>query len=475
MNRDLLNSSLVSFVNKKNFFPILNPSNNQELAYIYKMKEEELQNIISLSHIEYKKWSSLLAIERADILLEWYKLIIKYKNDLAKIITLEMGKPINESLGEIQYAASFIRWFAEECRRIDGDIIQSNNKNQKILVLKQPIGVCAAITPWNFPAAMITRKVAPALACGCSIIVKPATQTPLSAIALVNLARKAGVPNNIFEVVTGDTLMISDALCKSNIVKKISFTGSTQVGRKLMASSAGTIKKLSLELGGNAPFIIFNDTNIESAISGIITSKFRNTGQTCVCANRIYIQNEIYDEVAKELKKEVEKFNVGDGLQKGVNQGPLINKQALAKVKEHINDAVSKGGNIILGGKPHHMGGNFFEPTIITNINQDMLVAKEETFGPLAPLFKFTTEEEVIQMANNTEFGLASYIYTKDITRLWRVAEALEYGMVGANTGIISTEVAPFGGVKQSGLGREGSKYGIEDYLEIKYICLDIK
>lgn len=438
------------------------------------LQKKNLKKNILQAQTAQKEWENLLALQRADILWKWYMLVLEYKKDLAKILTLEMGKPFEESLGEINYSASFIRWFAEEARRIEGDIIAPTQKNQKILVLKQAIGVCAAITPWNFLSAMITRKVAPALAAGCSMIVKPAMQTPLSAYALEILARKAGIPKGVFEVVTGKAELISNIFCKSNIVRKISFTGSTEVGRKLMAQSAQTIKKLSLELGGNAPFIVFNDANIESAVKGILASKFRNTGQTCVCANRIYVQSGIYDELTQELKKEIALLKIGNGLENGITQGQIIDEKALFKVKEHIQDAINKGAQLIIGGKPHERGFNFFEPTILTDVNQNMLVAKEETFGPLAPLFKFETEEEVIQMANDTEFGLASYIYTKDLSRLWRVCEALESGMVGVNTGIISTEVAPFGGIKQSGLGREGSKYGIEDYLELKYLCVHL-
>lgn len=471
----LLEHEFVSKTKKEGFIAVNNPATNEDIAFVYDIQQNELEEIIKKSQVAQKKWASLLAIERANILLKWYDLMLEHKQTLAEILTQEMGKPINEAMGEIVYAANFIRWFAEECRRIDGDIIQPVQQGQKILVLKQPIGVCGAITPWNFPSAMITRKAAPALACGCSMIVKPATQTPLSAYALLVLAYNAGVPKDLLQVVTGKASMISKVLCESDIVRKITFTGSTEVGRTLMAQSANTIKKLSLELGGNAPFIVFDDACVEDAIKGMLASKFRNSGQTCVCANRIYVQSGIYDRVAEALKVEVEKLKVGNGLESDTTQGPLIDSKAVTKVQEHIADATSKGAKILSGGKAHAKGFSFFEPTILTDVTKDMAVAREETFGPLAPLFKFETEEEVIAMANNTEFGLAAYLYTKDAARLWRVGEALEYGIVGINTGIISTEVAPFGGVKQSGLGREGSKYGIEDYLEIKYMCVNLE
>lgn len=470
----LLGHEFVSQSKKDGFIAVNNPATGEDLAFVYDIKEQELQDIITKSQVAQKKWAALLAVERANILLKWYDLMLEHKQALAEILTQEMGKPLAEASGEIVYAANFIRWFAEECRRIDGDILQSAQQNQKLLVLKQPIGVCGAITPWNFPSAMITRKVAPALASGCSMIVKPATQTPLSAYALLVLAYKAGIPKDLLQVVTGKASMISKVLCESDIVRKITFTGSTEVGRTLMAQSANTIKKLSLELGGNAPFIVFDDANVDEAVKGMLASKFRNSGQTCVCANRIYVQSGIYDKVAQALKQEVEKLQVGNGLESGTTQGPLIDTKAVAKVEEHIADAISKGAKVLSGGKPHSKGLSFFEPTILTGVTKEMAVAREETFGPLAPLFKFDTEEEVISMANNTEFGLAAYLYTNNAARQWRVGEALEYGIVGINTGIISTEVAPFGGVKQSGLGREGSKYGIDDYLEIKYMCVNL-
>lgn len=474
MNFALLAHSFVSKEKKNNYIGVNNPATGEILAYVYDITQDELQTIIKQSQIAQKKWASELALNRANIMHKWYDLILQNQEDLARILTQEMGKPLAEARGEIIYAANFIRWFAEECRRVDGDIMQSVQPNQKLLTIKQPIGVCGAITPWNFPAAMITRKVAPALACGCSMIVKPATQTPLTAYALLTLAYQAGIPVDVLQVVTGKASMISKTLCESDIVKKISFTGSTEVGRVLMQQSASTIKKLSLELGGNAPFIIFNDANIEEAVKGIVVSKFRNSGQTCVCANRIYVQSGVYDKIANALKVAVEQLQVGNGLELNTTQGPLIDSKAVAKVQEHIDDVLAKGGKVLTGGKPHAKGMSFFEPTIVTDVNQSMAVAREETFGPLAPLFKFETEEEVIAMANDTEFGLAAYLYTQSNARLWRVGEALEYGMVGINTGLISNEVMPFGGVKQSGLGREGSKYGIEDYLEIKYLCVQL-
>lgn len=474
MNFELLDHSFVSPTKKEDYIAVCNPATSKELAYVKNVAYEDLQAMLVKSQIAQREWASKLAVERADILLKWYHLMLEHKEDLAVILTKEMGKPLNEARGEIVYGANFLRWFAEECRRIDGDIMQPVAQHQKILALKQPIGVCGAITPWNFPCAMITRKVAPALACGCTMIVKPATQTPLSAYAMLVLALRAGVPSDVLQVVTGDSRMISKALCESDIVRKITFTGSTEVGRLLMQQSAPTIKKLSLELGGNAPFIVFEDADIDKAVDGILMSKFRNSGQTCVCANRIYVQSSVYEQVSVALKRRVESLKLGDGMEKDTTQGPLIDNKAVQKVKEHISDAISKGAEVLVGGKASDLGHSFFEPTILTGVTQNMLVACEETFGPLAPLFKFDTEEEVIAMANDTEFGLAAYFYTNNAARQWRVSEALEYGIVGINTGIISTEVAPFGGVKQSGLGREGSKYGIDDYLELKYVCVNL-
>ncbi|MCX2682261.1 NAD-dependent succinate-semialdehyde dehydrogenase [Campylobacter sp. MIT 21-1685] len=473
MNFMLLEHPFVSERKKEGFNVVSNPATLEELAFVKSISEQELDHIILQASKAQKKWASLLALERANILLKWYELMLQYKEDLAIILTKEMGKPLNEARGEIIYGANFLRWFAEECRRIDGDIIQPVAYNQKIFVLKQPIGVCGAITPWNFPCAMITRKVAPALACGCAMIVKPASQTPLSAYAMLVLAYKAGVPNDVLQVVSGNTHMISKKLCESNLIRKLTFTGSTEIGRLLMQQSAKSIKKLSLELGGNAPFIVFNDANIQKAVEGIMLSKFRNSGQTCVCANRIYIQSGIYDELSEALKEKLQSLKLGNGIDENTTQGPLIDSQAVEKVKQHINDALSKGAKLLCGGKESELGFTFFEPTLLSGVNSQMLVAKEETFGPLAPLFCFENEDEVVQMANNTEFGLAAYLYTNDSARIFRVSEALEYGIVGVNTGIISTEVAPFGGIKQSGLGREGSKYGIDDYLELKYMCVN--
>ncbi len=474
INYSLIEHPFVSKSSKDGFIEVKNKATDESLAFVYSIKQEELKSIIAKSKVAQKAWAKLMATQRADILLKWYNLMLENKQELAEILTQEMGKPLAEAQGEIVYAANFIRYFAEECRRIEGDIIQPVQENQKIFVLKQPVGVCGAITPWNFPSAMITRKAAPALAVGCSMIIKPATQTPLSAYALVNLAYKAGVPQDLLQVTTGNASMISETLCSSDIVKKISFTGSTEVGKKLIAQSANGVKKLSMELGGNAPFIVFDDANLDAAVQGILASKFRNSGQTCVCANRIYVQDGIYDELAKKLKEEVSKLNVGNGMDSGVTQGPLIDLKAVAKVEEHIADATKKGAKILLGGKRHERGGSFFYPTILCDVTKDMIVAREETFGPLAPLFRFKTDEEVIEMANDTEYGLAAYVYTTNMKRLWRVNEELEYGIIGTNTGIISTEVAPFGGVKQSGFGREGSKYGVQDYLEIKYMCVNL-
>ena len=398
--------------------------------------------------------------------------MIENQDDLARLMTLEQGKPLAEAKGEIAYAASFIEWFAEEAKRVYGDVIPGHQPDKRLIVLKQPIGVTAAITPWNFPAAMITRKAGPALAAGCTMVLKPASQTPYSALALAELAERAGIPAGVFSVVTGSAGDIGSELTSNPIVRKLSFTGSTEIGRQLMAECAKDIKKVSLELGGNAPFIVFDDADLDKAVEGAIISKYRNNGQTCVCANRIYVQDAVYDAFAEKLKTAVGKLKIGNGLEEGTTTGPLIDEKAVNKVKEHIADAVGKGAKVLLGG--NSMQGNFFEPTILVNVSKDAAVAKEETFGPLAPLFRFKDEAEVIAMANDTEFGLASYFYARDMSRVFRVAEALEYGMVGINTGLISNEVAPFGGIKSSGLGREGSKYGIEDYLEIKYLCLSV-
>jgi succinate-semialdehyde dehydrogenase/glutarate-semialdehyde dehydrogenase len=406
------------------------------------------------------------------ILRKWHDLMMENADDLAKILTTEQGKPLAEAKGEIQYAASFLEWFAEEGKRVNGDTIPTPANDKRIVVTKEPIGVCAAITPWNFPAAMITRKVGPALAAGCPIIVKPAEATPLSALALAVLAERAGVPRGVFNVVTGEPKAIGAEMTGNPIVRKLSFTGSTPVGRLLMAQCAPTVKKVSLELGGNAPFIVFDDADLDAAVAGAIASKYRNSGQTCVCTNRFYVHDKVYDAFAEKLRVAVEQLKVGRGTEDGVTQGPLINEAAVLKVESHIEDALAKGARIVTGGKRHALGHGFFEPTVLADVTPAMKVARDETFGPLAPLFRFSSDEEVIRLANDTEFGLASYFYSRDIGRVWRVAEALEYGMVGINTGLISNEVAPFGGVKQSGLGREGSHYGIDDYVVIKYMCV---
>ena len=418
-------------------------------------------------------WRSKTAKERSLLLKKWFDLIMENQEDLAILMTAEQGKPIAEARGEVGYGASFIEWFAEEGKRTYGDVIPTPSNDRRIIVIKQPIGVVAAITPWNFPIAMITRKCAPALAAGCPVVIKPASETPLSALAIAELADQAGIPKGILNVVVGThSSEIGLALTESKIVRKLSFTGSTAVGKILTRNCADTMKKVSMELGGNAPFIVFDDADLDSAVSGALISKFRNTGQTCVCSNRILVQEGIYDEFVTRLADSVKTLNVGNGMEEGINQGPLISQKALDKVKDHISDAVDRGAVIVAGGKPHQSGGTMFEPTVISNVDSSMKVASEETFGPLAPIFKFSTEQEAIDMANDTEFGLASYFYTSNVNRIWRVSEALEYGMVGVNEGVISNEVAPFGGVKESGLGREGSHYGIDDFLELKYICM---
>ena len=451
-----------------------NPATGETLGTIPKLGRAETKRAIDAANRALPAWRALTAKERSAKLRRWYELMIENQDDLGRLMTLEQGKPLAEAKGEIAYAASFIEWFAEEAKRIYGDTIPGHQADKRILVIKQPIGVTAAITPWNFPTAMITRKAGPALAAGCTMVIKPASQTPYSALALVELAERAGIPKGVLSVVTGSAAEIGAELTESPIVRKISFTGSTEIGAKLMEQSAPTIKKLSLELGGNAPFIVFDDADLDKAVEGAIASKYRNAGQTCVCVNRLYIQDGVYDAFAEKFKAAVAKLKVGNGLEEGVTIGPLIDAKAAAKVKEHIDDAVSQGARVIAGGKAHANGGSYFEPTILADVPRSAKVSKEETFGPLAPLFRFKDEAEVIELANDTEFGLASYFYARDLSRVFRVAEALEYGMVGINTGLISNEVAPFGGVKASGLGREGSKYGIEEYLEIKYLCLGV-
>ena len=453
-------------------FPVTNPATGETIGTVPLMGTTETRRAIVAANEAWKSWRRKTAKERSIVLRKWNDLMLANADDLALIMTLEQGKPLAEAKGEITYAASFIEWFAEEGKRAGGDTIPSTSPNNRIVVIKEPIGVCAAITPWNFPAAMITRKVGPALAAGCPMVLKPAESTPFSALALAVLAERAGVPAGVFSVVTGAARVIGAEMTSNPIVRKLTFTGSTGVGRLLMEQCAPTIKKLSLELGGNAPFIVFDDADLDAAVEGAMASKYRNAGQTCVCANRLYVQAGVYDAFAEKLVAAVAKLKVGDGQQEGVTQGPLIDQKAVEKVEQHIADALSKGARILAGGKRHSLGHSFFEPTILADVTSDMVVAREETFGPMAPLFRFTTDDEVVAMANDTEFGLASYFYSRDIGRIWRVAEALESGIVGINTGLISTEVAPFGGVKQSGLGREGSKYGIEDYQVIKYLCM---
>lgn len=456
-------------------FPVTNPANSEVIAEVSSLGAAETRRAIKAAEAALPAWRSKTAKERSQLLRTWYELIMANQEDLAQLLSWEQGKPLAESRGEIAYGAGFIEWFAEEAKRIYGDVIPHDKSGRRLVVIKQPIGVVAAITPWNFPNAMITRKVGPALAAGCTVVLKPASETPLSALALAVLAERAGIPAGVLNIVTGRrSREIGAELTGNPIVQKLSFTGSTGIGKVLMAQCAETIKKISLELGGNAPFIVFDDADLDAAVEGAIGSKFRNTGQTCVCTNRLLVQNGVYDEFAQRLVAAVNALKVGPANQDGVQQGPLINASAVSKVEEHIVDAVGKGAKVLTGGQSHSLGGNFFQPTVLGEVTAQMLVARDETFGPLAPLFRFDTEEQAIAMANDTEFGLASYVYTRDLGRAWRVSEALEYGMVGVNEGLISTEVAPFGGIKQSGLGREGSKYGIDDYIELKYMCLGI-
>jgi succinate-semialdehyde dehydrogenase/glutarate-semialdehyde dehydrogenase len=451
---------------------VSNPATGEQLGTVPEMGAGETRRAIAAAQQAWSGWRKKTAKERSAILRKWHDLMLANADDLALIMTAEQGKPLAEAKGEITYAAAFIEWFAEEGKRTYGDTIPSPSPSSRIIVTKEPIGVCAAITPWNFPTAMITRKAGPALAAGCPMVLKPAEATPFSALALAVLAERAGVPAGIFSVVTGAPKAIGGEMTSNPLVRKISFTGSTGVGKLLMEQSASTIKKLSLELGGNAPFIVFDDADLDAAVEGALASKFRNAGQTCVCANRLYVQDGVYDAFASKLVAAVAKLKVGNGIENGVTQGPLIDDKAVQKVEQHIADAVAKGARVLLGGQRHALGHSFFEPTVLADVTSDMQVAREETFGPMAPLFRFHTDEEVLALANDTEFGLASYFYSRDIGRIWRVAEGLESGMVGINTGLISNEVAPFGGVKQSGLGREGSHYGIDDYLSIKYLCM---
>jgi succinate-semialdehyde dehydrogenase/glutarate-semialdehyde dehydrogenase len=456
-------------------FDVTNPADGATIAAVPNMGADEAKQAIDAANAAFPAWAAKTAKERAVVMRKWFELMMMHAADLAALMTAEQGKPLAEAKGEVVYGASFIEWFAEEAKRVSGDVMQSTWADKRMVVLKQAIGVCAAITPWNFPIAMITRKVAPAIAAGCTIVIKPAEQTPLSALAVAELAHRAGLPPGVMNIVTADaqrSIEVGKVLCESPIVRHLSFTGSTPVGRILMQQSAPTVKKLALELGGHAPFIVFEDADLDAAVEGALVSKYRNAGQTCVCTNRFYVHESIHDAFVEKLAAGAAKIKVGSGFEQGVAQGPLIDEQAVAKVEEHVADARAKGAKVLAGGKPHALGGHFYEPTVLAGVTADMKVMQEETFGPVAAVAKFKTEEEAIAAANNTEFGLASYFYSRDIGRVWRVAEKLEYGMVGINTGLISNEVAPFGGVKQSGLGREGSKYGIDEYLEMKYLCI---
>jgi succinate-semialdehyde dehydrogenase / glutarate-semialdehyde dehydrogenase len=456
----------------KGRFDVDNPADGTILGSVPDMGAAEARRAIEAADAALPAWRALTGKERSNILRKWFNLIVANADDLAAILTAEQGKPLAEAKGEILYGASFVEWFAEEAKRVYGDVIPTLMNDRRLIVIKQPIGVVAAITPWNFPTAMITRKVAPGLAVGCTFVLKPAEQTPYSALALAELAERAGFPRGVLNIITGDAPAIGREMCASPIVRKVTFTGSTEVGRILLKQSADTVKKVSLELGGNAPFIVFDDADLDAAAEGAIASKYRNAGQTCVCANRIYVQEGVYDAFAAKLAEKVRAFKVGKGDEPGVTIGPLIDKQGLAKVEEHVADAVGKGAKVILGGKRHELGGLFFQPTLLTEVTPSMKVSNEETFGPVAPLYRFKTDQEAIDMANATEFGLASYFYARDVGRIFRVAEAIESGMVGINVGILANEAVPFGGVKQSGLGREGSKYGVDDFLEIKYLCI---
>lgn len=454
--------------------PVTNPATDEIVGRVPSVSAAQVEQAVQAAEAALEGWKQKTAKERSALLRNWFNLIVENQEDLAVILSTEQGKPITESRGEILYGASFIEWFAEEAKRTYGDVIPHDKQGRRLVVIKQPVGVVAAITPWNFPNAMITRKVGPALAAGCTVIIKPASETPLSALALVALAEQAGIPKGVVNVVTGSSREIGGVLTTHPVVKKVSFTGSTGVGKLLMEQCSSTMKKVSMELGGNAPFIVFEDADLDKAVQGAIASKFRNSGQTCVCTNRILAHESIHDAFLEKLVAEVNKLKVAPAFEQGAEQGPLINEKSVEKIEEHIADAVGKGAKIVAGGKRHALGHTFFEPTVLSGVTQDMLVAKDETFAPLAPVFKFSTDAEAIQMANDTEFGLASYIYTESLSRAWKVGEALEYGMVGINEGLISTEVAPFGGIKESGSGREGSKYGIEDYMEIKYMCMGI-
>lgn len=452
--------------------PVFNPSSGKRIGSVPKLGAAEARRAIEAAHAAFPSWRAKTAGERAAGLRRWHDLMLAAQEDLARLMTAEQGKPLAEARAEIAYAASFVEWFAEEAKRVYGDVIASPQADKRILVLKEPIGVCAAITPWNFPAAMITRKTAPALAAGCTVVLKPASATPFSALALAELADRAGIPRGVFNVVTGDATAIGTELATHSMVRKLTFTGSTETGKLLMQQCAGTVKKLSLELGGHAPFIVFDDADLDAAAEGALQSKYRNAGQTCVCANRLLVQEGVYDAFAAKLTERVRTLRVGDGMEPGVTIGPLINAEALAKVEGHVSDAVGKGARVLIGGKRHAAGGLFYEPTVLADVIPSMKITREETFGPVAPLYRFGNDAEAVAMANDTAYGLAAYFYSRDVGRIFRAAESLEYGIIGVNTGMISTEVAPFGGMKESGIGREGGKYGIDEFLEIKYLCM---
>ncbi len=464
-----------AWISRPHAFDVSNPATSEIIASVPNLNAEDAGRAIGAAQRALPAWARKSGKERAIILRRWFDLIIENADDLARLMTAEQGKPLAEAKGEVVYGASFVEWFAEEAKRVNGDVLASPWSDRRLLTLKQPIGVCAAITPWNFPIAMITRKIAPALAAGCTIVIKPAEQTPLSALALAELAQRAGIPAGVINVLTADSensIAIGKVLCASPVVRHLSFTGSTPVGRILMAQSAPTIKKLALELGGHAPFIVFDDADIDAAVEGALVSKYRNAGQTCVCTNRFYVHDKVHDEFVRKLAEGAAKIRVGNGFEQDVQQGPLIDAQAVEKVSEHVSDALAHGAKLEAGGSAHALGGLFFQPTVLSNVSTDMKIMREETFGPVAAVVRFTSDDEAIAAANDTEFGLASYFYSRDIGRIWRVAEQLDYGMVGINTGLISNEVGPFGGVKQSGLGREGSKYGMDEYLELKYLCM---
>ncbi|QWE08903.1 NAD-dependent succinate-semialdehyde dehydrogenase [Polynucleobacter ibericus] len=465
------------WITSQKTFEVTNPATDELIATVANLETRDAELAIAAAEKALPAWRGKLAKERAQIMRKWFDLIIENTQDLATLMTLEQGKPLPEAAGEVVYGASFVEWFAEEAKRVEGSILGTTWSDKRLMVLKQPIGVCVAITPWNFPIAMITRKIAPALAAGCTIVIKPAELTPLSALALAELAKRAGIPDGVINIVTADaaqSIVIGKTLCSSPTVRHLSFTGSTEVGRLLMEQCAPTVKKLALELGGHAPFIVFEDADIDAAVSGAMSSKFRNSGQTCVCANRFYVHKKVHDQFVEKFAKALATIKVGNGMDAGITQGPLIETAALEKVEKHVADAISKGAKLVTGGKQAIEGKNFYEPTILANVNSDMLITYEETFGPVAPVIPFESDEEVIKLANNSQFGLASYFYSRDIGRVWKVAEALEYGMVGVNTGLISNEVAPFGGIKQSGLGREGSAFGMDEYLEMKYVCVGL-